>query len=96
VGAPRLTREHSLTALATRVRHVGQEDDPVTRATCARLAKLGAAKPPATVREIRALPIDHDYVARPSLVQPVQPRDSRKLIMASPLNGASASWALVC
>ncbi|HET7505248.1 MAG TPA: hypothetical protein VFK02_29720 [Kofleriaceae bacterium] len=56
--APRLTREHSLAALSTRVRRVGQEDDPVTRSTCARLAELGTAKPPATVREIRALAIE--------------------------------------
>lgn len=56
--AARLTREHALTALATRVRHVGQEDDSVTRATCARLAELGAGKPSSTVREIRALAIE--------------------------------------
>jgi hypothetical protein len=56
--APRLTREHALAALATRVRRVGQEDDPVTRSTCARLAELGATKSPATVREIRALAIE--------------------------------------
>jgi hypothetical protein len=57
-AAARLTREHALAALTTRIRRVGQEDDPVTRSTCARLAELAAAKPPATVREIRALAIE--------------------------------------
>jgi hypothetical protein len=56
--AARLTREHSLAALAARVRRVGQEDAPMTRSTRARLAALGAAEPPATVRAIRALAIE--------------------------------------
>ena len=83
--ASRLTKEHSLAALATRVRRIGQTDDPVTRATCARLAELAARRPPTTVREIRALAIDLMALSRvvedarylPRWRPPYRPRGGR-------------------